>query len=108
LNRGGEATAARNRAMEMGNPTQLYFYGRQLQLQKKPAEALDVFRVTGKRFPENWVGHLAMARVGSAGGDFEGAAKEIRAAQAVGVPDVQKKRVEELLHMLEGKKDINN
>src|SRR5690242_1861272 len=44
LNRGGEATAARNRAMEMGNPTQLYFYGRQLQLQKKPAEALDVFR----------------------------------------------------------------
>ena len=108
LNRGGEATAARNRAMEAANPTQLYFYGRQLQAQKKANEALDVFRVTGKRFPENWVGHMAMARVNSAGGNFDGAVKEIRAAQAAGVPDVQKKRVDELLQMLEAKKDINN
>ena len=108
LKRGGEATEARKRAMETANPTQLYFYGRQLQFQKKATEALDVFRVAGKRFPENWVGHMAMARVNSAGGDFDGAAKEIRAAQAAGVPDQQKKRVDELLHMLEEKKDINN
>ena len=67
LNRGGEATAARNRAIETANPTQLYFYGRQLQAQKKATEALDVFRVTGKRSPENWVGHMAKARVNAAG-----------------------------------------
>ena len=108
LKRPEEAATARNRAMEMASAVQLYFYGRQLQFQKKPAEAIDVFRVTAKRFPEHWVGHLASARVNSAGGDFANTAKELKAAQAAGVPDQQKKRVEELLHMAESNKDIND
>jgi hypothetical protein len=108
LHRDGQARAVKDRAMEVASATQLYFFARQLQAQKKAAEALDVFRVTAKRFPEHWVGHMALARVNSAGGDFPGAVKEIKAAQAAGVPDQQKQRVKDLLYMLEANKDINN
>jgi tetratricopeptide (TPR) repeat protein len=108
LNRPEEAAAAFNRAAGLARPVQLYFYGRQLQFQKQNAEALDVFRLTAKRFPDHWVGHMALARVNSAAGDFPGAIKEIKAAQAAGVVTNQQKNVERLLERLEKNEDINN
>jgi hypothetical protein len=107
MNRPPEATAAWNRATEVAGPVQLYFYGRGLQFQNQPAEALDAFRATAKRFPEHWVGHLAAARVKSAEGDFDSAAKQIKAAQAAGVPEQQRQNVEKILHRLEAGEDIN-
>jgi tetratricopeptide (TPR) repeat protein len=108
VGRSEESAAALNRALALANPLQLYFFGRQLQGQKQKAEALDVFRMVAKRFPDHWLGHLALARVNSAAGDFPTAVKEIKAAQAAGVADPQKQQVESLLHRLEANQDINN
>jgi tetratricopeptide (TPR) repeat protein len=108
MNRTEDAAKSRNHAFELANAFQLYFYGRQLQAQNQKPEAIEVFRVTAKRFPEHWVGHLALARVSSASGDFPNAIKEVKAAQAAGVVDQQKKNVDHLLERLEAKEDINN
>src|SRR5271165_1283323 len=63
LNRKDEATAARNQALDKASPLQLYFYGRQLQAEKKQEEAFVVFRSTSKKFPDYWTSHMGMARV---------------------------------------------
>ena len=107
LNRPTEAAAARSHAMELGNAQQLYFFARQLQQENKQPEALDVFRLAAKRFPEHWLGHLASARLHSAAGDFPNAIKEVKAAQAGDINPQQKQNVENLLHRLEAKQDIN-
>lgn len=107
LNRSGEGAAARQRAMEIGTVTQLYFYGRRLQAEKKKGEAMAVYRGVAKRFPQHWLGHMAQARADVADGDFAGALKEVKAAQASGAPEQQKTNLEDLIRRLENKEDIN-
>lgn len=107
LNRGSEAATARSRALELGNPTQIYSYARQLQTDKKKQEAIDGYRMVAKRFPDHWVGHVAKARVYASEGDFEKALKEIDAAKAAGVPEPTKPSLEVLRHRLENKEDVN-
>jgi hypothetical protein len=106
LQRTTEAVAARDKAIEIGNAQQVYFYGRQLQQAKKKAEAIEVYRSVAKRFPEHWLGHLAKARVAVADGDFAAAMKEVVAAQA-GAPEAQKAPLDGLKKRIEGKEDIN-
>jgi tetratricopeptide (TPR) repeat protein len=107
LNRGTEAAASRNRAIEIGNVTQLYFYGRGLQSQNHQAEAMELFKITAKRFPEHWLGHMATARLASAAGDYGAALKEVKTVQGMGVPEQQKANLENLARRLEAKEDIN-
>lgn len=107
LGRNEEASAAKAKAFEKAGPLQLYGYARQLQFQKKPAEAMELFRATYKRFPEHWLGHLAQARILSAAGDFPNAVKEVNASLAAGAPDPQKPNLQNLIKRLEGKQDIN-
>ncbi|HEY1336639.1 MAG TPA: DUF2911 domain-containing protein, partial [Bryobacteraceae bacterium] len=90
LNRAADASTARNRAMEIGNALQVYFYGRQLQSQKQKADAIAIYRTVAKRFPDHWLGHMAKARVSVADGDFTKAIQEVKAAAAAGAPDNQK------------------
>jgi hypothetical protein len=101
-----EATACRNKALEKGNALQLYFYGRQLQGDKKQDEALAVFRSNAKKFPDFWTSHLGMARVYSAQGDFDNAVKEMKAALP-DAPDSNKANLEGYLKRLQAKDDIN-
>jgi hypothetical protein len=101
-----ESAVARDRAMEIGSPQQLYVYGRQLQRDKKKAEAMAVYRDIGRRFPEHWLGHLSKARVAVSGGDFDAAMKEMVMAQA-GAPESQKAPLEALKKKIEAKEDIN-
>jgi tetratricopeptide (TPR) repeat protein len=107
LNRASDATAVRTRAMELGNASQVYFYGRQLQTQKQKAQAISVYRTVAKRFPQHWLGHMAQARAFVADGDFAAAIKEVKAAQSAGVPEAQKANMETLIKRLENKEDIN-
>jgi hypothetical protein len=106
LERADESAAARDRAMEIGNASQVYIYGRQLQRDKKTAEAIAVYREVARRFPEHWLGHLAKARAAVADGDFDAAMKELVAALA-GAPEAQKAPLEELKKKIESKADIN-
>jgi tetratricopeptide (TPR) repeat protein len=107
LERADESVAARDRAMEIGNASQVYIYGRQLQRDKKKAEAIAVYREVARRFPEHWLGHLAKARAAVADGDFDAAVKELLAALA-GAPEAQKVPLEGLKKRIESKEDINS
>jgi DUF2911 family protein len=108
LNRGAEAEPIKTRALGMANATQLYFYGRQLQLAlNKPDEAMLVFRQTAQRYPDHWLGHMASARLSSAAGDYQKAVAEIKAAQAAGPPEQQKPNIAGYLKKLEAGQDMN-
>jgi tetratricopeptide (TPR) repeat protein len=107
LNRATEASAAKDRALGIGNVTQVYFYGRQLQAQGQQAEAMDIFRLTVKRFPDHWMAHMATARLDSSAGDFAGALKEVKTVQGMDIPEVQKPNLANLVKRLENKEDIN-
>jgi hypothetical protein len=67
-----------------------------------------VFRIVVKRSPDGLAGHMAQGRLYSAAGDFDGAAKEVKAARAVpGNSDQQVKALDPLIKRLENKEDIN-
>jgi hypothetical protein len=107
LNRDSDASTFKNRALGMASATQLYFYGRQLQLvQKKTDEAMEIFRQTAQRYPNQWVGHVAQARVSSAAGDYKKAAAEMKAA-AVDAPEQQRPNLANYVKRLEAGEDIN-
>ncbi len=106
LGKKDDASAVRSRALEQANALQLYVYGRQLQGDKKPEEALAVFQSTAKKFPDSWTTHLGMARVYSAKGDFDKAVKEVKLSLN-GAPEANKTALETYAKRLEAKEDIN-
>jgi hypothetical protein len=107
MDRKDDATAARNNALEKASAQQLYFYGRQLQSEKKQEEAFAVYRSNAKKFPDYWTSHVGLARVYSGQGDFDKAVKEIQAALP-GVPDnANKSNLEKYVKRLQSKDDIN-
>ena len=107
LNRADEAKAVRNHALEIANPGQLYSHARQLQSQKRDAEAMEIFQSLVKRVPKDVFGHLAQARIKSAAGDFDAALSEAKAAQAATTWDQQKQAIQGLIDRLQAKQDIN-
>ena len=108
LSRGGEAAPVRQKALGMANATQLYFYGRQLQLvEKKPDDAMGVFRQTAERYPTHWLGHMSLARLNSASGDHAKALAEMKAAMAADPPEQQKPTIANYIKRLEAGEDIN-
>ncbi|HEU0207934.1 MAG TPA: DUF2911 domain-containing protein [Candidatus Udaeobacter sp.] len=107
LNRDGEAKTTWNRALEKATAPQLYTYGRQLQNQKKGAEALEIFKEVAKRFPQGVYGSLAQARIKSAAGDFTGAETDAKNAQAAAPSEAQKQSIQALITRLEARQDIN-
>src|SRR5438132_11738570 len=107
LNRPDEAKTAWNHALEIAKAPQLYTYGRQLQNQKRGAEAMEIFKEVAKRFPQGVYGNLAQARIKSAGGDFAGAANDAKQAQAAAPTAAQKQSIQALINRLDAKQDIN-
>jgi len=101
-----EAAAVRTKAMGMATAQQLYFYGRNLQGLKRPAEAFVVFKEVAKRFPDHWLAHMGLAREAVSRKDFATASKELSAAVKV-APAEDKPRVEMLLRQTGNKEDIN-
>jgi hypothetical protein len=107
MGRRDDATAARGKALEMASAQQLYFYGRQLQSEKKQEEAFAIFRSNAKKFPDYWTSHVGLARVYSGQGDFDKAVKEIQSA-LTGVPDdANRSNLEKYVKRLQSKDDIN-
>ena len=107
LDRPDEAKTVWNRALEIAKAPQLYTYGRQLQNQKKGAEAMEIFKDVAKRFPQGVYGYLAQARIKSTAGDFAGATSDAKQAQAAAPTDAQKQSIQALITRLDAKQDIN-
>ena len=106
LNRTQEASATRDKAMGIATPLQLHIYGRTLQSQGKQDEAFSVFRTNIKKNPDHWTAHNEAARLASAEGKFQDAAKEMRASLS-GSPDQIKPQVAGVIKKLEAGQDIN-
>ncbi|MGD0825701.1 MAG: DUF2911 domain-containing protein [Terriglobales bacterium] len=106
LNRKDEATRAQKKALDLANPLQVHLYARQLQGEKRSAEAFAIFRENAKKHPDQWFVHTGMARVYSSEGKFDDATKEMKMALAV-APDAQKSYLDGLEKKLEAKQDIN-
>src|SRR5215468_7424215 len=107
LNKQDEAKTTWNKALEKAEGPQLYTYGRQLQNQKKGAEAIEIFKEVAKRFPNGVYGDLAQARVKSAAGDFAGALNDAKQAQTAAPSEGQKQAIQGLIDRLQAKQDIN-
>jgi tetratricopeptide (TPR) repeat protein len=101
-----EAATLRNKALDKGNATQLYGYGRQLQRDKHQDEAFAIYRTSYKKYPNDWLAHAGMSRIYCSQSDFDKAVKEMKAAQDA-APDLAKNQVGGLVKRLENKEDIN-
>jgi hypothetical protein len=102
-----DAATSRSKALEKASAQQLYFYGRQLQGQKKQDEAFALYRSNAKKFPDYWTSHVGLARVYSGQGDFDKAAKELQSALA-GVPDdANRSNLEKYIKRVQSKEDFN-
>ena len=106
MGRKQDADSFRAKALDKASAVQLYFYGRQLQGDKKQEEALAIYQSTAKKFPDYWTTHLGMARVYSAKGDFDNAVKEAKVALD-GAPESNKANLTNYVKRLQNKEDIN-
>ncbi len=106
MGRKDDATSFRNKALDKASAQQLYFYGRQLQGEKKQDEAFALYRSNAKKFPAEWTSHVGMARVYSGQGDFDNAVKEMRTA-LTSAPESNKSNLENYVKRLQSKDDIN-
>jgi len=106
MGRNNDAVAFRSKALDRGSALQLYFYGRQLQGDKKQEEAFAIYRSNAKKFPDYWTSHLGLARVYSGQGDFDNAVKEVQTALTT-APDSNKANLQNYVKRLLSKDDIN-
>jgi len=101
-----EALAIRAKALDSGSAIQVHSFARQLQLQGKQDEAMELFRRNVKKYPNEWISHNDAARLAVAKGDYDSALKEMKLA-AADAPDIYKSAFDGLLKRLEAKEDIN-
>jgi len=106
MGRKQDAEMFRNKALDKASALQLYFYGRQLQTEKKQDEALALFRANAKKYPDYWTTHMGLARVYSAQGDFDKAIQEVKLSLTT-APDSNKANLENYVKRLQNKEDIN-
>jgi hypothetical protein len=105
-----EATATRSKALNhyTAGPADLHQYGRQLLGQGKKEEALKVFELNAKRFPNAWPVNVGLARGYSAVGRYKDALKAAKLALAQAPDEANKKTLAEGIKKLEAGKDMNS
>ena len=101
-----EADALMKQALPMGNIQELHLYGRKLLSEKKPKEALEVFKLNAQKNPNNFMTYMGLVRGYSANGDFKNALKNAELAQPM-APTAQKDAVEAMIKKLKEGKDVN-
>jgi hypothetical protein len=106
MGRQKDAEAFRTQALNKASAVQLYFYGRQLQADKKQDDALALYRSNAKKYPDYWTSHLGLARVYSAQGDYDNAVKEVKLS-LTDAPEANKNALENYMKRLQAKEDIN-
>jgi tetratricopeptide (TPR) repeat protein len=102
-----EADATMKEAMPLGTAQDLHLYARQLLTQKRPTDALQVFKTNYDRHPNEFMTNMGMARGYSANGDYKTAMDYLKKAQAQAPDQLNKANIEKLMPMLEQGKDIN-
>jgi hypothetical protein len=104
-----DAQATRERAIahRTAGPTEIHGYARQLLNQGKKEDALRVWELNAKRYPNQWPVNVGLARGYSAVGRYQDALKYAKLALAQ-APDEQNRRTLEAgIKKLEAGKDMN-
>lgn len=108
---GKTADAEKTRDKALNHPTatasDIHQYARQLLQQKKADEAIKVFQLNAKRFPNEWPTELGLARGYSAKGDYKTALQHAQLAMKQAPDDNNRKNVQKLIETLQQGKDIN-
>lgn len=104
-----EAAATRERALNhpSASATDIHQYGRQLLAQGKKAEALRVWELNAKRYPNMWPVNVGLARGYSAAGRYKDALKYAKLALAQAPDGINKQALTDGIKKLEVGKDMN-
>lgn len=106
-NKNNEADAQMKEALPLGNMQDLHQYGRQLVSQKKPKEALDVFKLNAQKNPGQFTTYVGLVRGYSANGDYKNALKNAKLAQPLAPDKANKDALANMIQKLKDGKDIN-
>jgi tetratricopeptide (TPR) repeat protein len=107
LGRTADADAVMKQALPFAGMQDLHQYGRQLLQQKKPKEALDVFKMNYQKNPNQFTTIVGLTRGYSANGDYKNALKYAKLALPLAPDAVNKTFLEGAVKKLEEGKDIN-
>ena len=107
MGRGPEADSLLKAGMNIATMQELHNYGRQLLRNKKPAEALEAFKLNAQRNPNVFTTNMGLMRGYSANGDYKNALKYAKAALPQASDKVNKDALEKFIPQLEAGKDIN-
>ena len=104
-----EAAKTFDRALNhrTASPLQIHLVGRQYLTEGKTDEALRIFQINAKRFPNEWPVHAGLMRGYAAKGDNKKALAEARLAVAQAPDDANRKNLEGLVKKLEAGQTIN-
>jgi hypothetical protein len=102
-----EADALMKQAVPMGSMMDLQMYGRKLIGDKKPKEALEIFKINAQKNPNNFMTYMGLVRGYSANGDYKTALKNAQLALAVAPNPPSKEFVNNMIKKLNEGKDIN-
>jgi hypothetical protein len=105
-----EANATREKALNhrSTSPAEIHQYARQLLAQGKKEEALRVWELNAKRFPNEWPVHVGLARGLSAVGRYKEALKHAKLALAQAPDEINKRSLTDAIAKLEAGKDMNS
>jgi hypothetical protein len=107
LGKGKQADSLMKEALPMGSMTDLHQYAKRLITLKKPANALEIFKLNAKKNPNQFTTHVGLARGYSANADFKNALAQAKLALPLAPDPVNKSSVESMIKKLENKQDIN-
>jgi hypothetical protein len=108
MNRSDEAEKVMDTALHLPGTTavDIHQYGRQLQLQKKTAEAMKVFRYNAERNGDVWPVHVGLARTYAASGDLQKALEHAQKALVQAPDTLNRKNLEAMVKTLSEGKNI--
>ena len=89
------------------SPTQIHLVGRQLLTEGKTDQAVRVFQLNARRFPNDWPVHVGLMRGFAAKGDNKKALAEARLAVRQAPDEPNRKNLEGIVKKLEAGQTIN-
>lgn len=104
-----DAAATRERAINhrTAGPGEIHQYGRMLLTQGKKQDAVRVWELNAKRFPNTWPVHVGLARGYSAVGRYKDALKHAKLALAQAPDEINRTSLSEGIKKLEKGQDWN-
>ena len=105
-----EARATRDRALNhaTANVFQLHQYARTALQQGRKDEAIRVWQMNAKRFPNQWPVNVGLMRAMSAAGKYRDALRYAKLALAQAPDDLNKQSIQASIKKLEAGQDVNS